>query len=218
MNCDNVCNRSQSYLVFVLIKQIIYSLFSVQNTDQAFTMTIFYRLLAFLLFLMLSALSTASTEITGKVTRINGNEVKVEYPVHAFALPKVSDSVAFSVQIDGFKVKAGKGKVTKVNDHSVWIKVTVNPVDLDMDASINATDTIKNKSDKTSSVHIQDSSNNLRTDVINELMDLHLIRTTNINNDQLNEAISMFKMMNGYSAIKPGINDELLDALRSMPR
>jgi FOG: TPR repeat, SEL1 subfamily len=82
----------------------------------------------------------AATAITGMVTEKRGDSVKVEFEPHKTVSPKIGDKVDFSTEIKGIKgIKAGTGKVTKVDGKTVWVKTSDKRPKPKMNAIIQAT-------------------------------------------------------------------------------
>lgn len=81
----------------------------------------------------------AATEITGTITAKRGDSVKVEFHPDKSADPKVGDGVKFSTTQAGIPINCGTGKVTEVDENTVWIKSEKKNLKLKMDAVIHAT-------------------------------------------------------------------------------
>ena len=67
--------------------------------------------------------SAGPTTITGKVTAKRGQTYHVQFEPSESVRPQVGDVVDFSLEIQGIKVKAGNGSVTRVEENSVWVDI-----------------------------------------------------------------------------------------------
>ena len=73
--------------------------------------------------LWVASASAGPTTITGKVTAKRGQTYQVQFEPSESARPRVGDVVDFSLEIQGIKVKAGNGSVTRVEENSVWVDI-----------------------------------------------------------------------------------------------
>lgn len=80
--------------------------------------------------------------LQGSVTGINQNEVKIKLN-QEHSIPKTGDRVTFKMMTEGLELEAGTGIVSKSSRDSIWVKVIDGNPDIDMQAFIETTDSLK---------------------------------------------------------------------------
>jgi tetratricopeptide (TPR) repeat protein len=105
---------------------------------------LFFLTISILLFFQTSGVF-AVTQITGNITAKHENSFKVDFQPHKTAAPDLNDKVEFYLTLDGEKIEAGTGKVTKTGVNFVWVQTDDTHPDLTMKALIHATGITKKK-------------------------------------------------------------------------